>query len=724
MKIQPKRLWQLILFCAALTLLCFVYANFGGATAYAQTGNNVSFALLNVGERTMRGPFDGTQIDFALPADWQLTGGGELHLNFATYLPSWSKQAGGTPTPRSVGGLLNVSFNNILIGTLQLGKDGETSVTLPISSTAWLTATLDNPDARQALNFELNTNEPCGTEPTTVIVHPSSYFLLPHRNIAPVTDLKRLPYPIVQRSFSPDTAVLVMPDRPTVGELQGVLTLAAGLGRMSSGNLNLTYTTAAGLNDNLVKSGHLIFVGKPSSLPQLPQTTLPAPISGQTFSNAEILADDGVLQMAVSPWNAAKVMLLVSGQSDAGVIKASQAAVGGLIRTNNQGNLAIVAQVQSNPAQLVSGQDHPLADLGYGSQTLWGPGLRDVTYYFETPYDQAVAGEAYLDLVFANSALLDYDQSVLNVSLNDNLVGSLRFSDRTTRISSWRLNLPTSAFRPGLNTLYLEANLQPAPVCLNTRDLRLWFNVRPESNLHFTLGPSQSATRRFQLSDFPSPFSPELDRTAFVLAENDPDGWNVAAQLGYELGRRTQGTLISLVAAYANNVPEPIRQQRDLLLVGRASTLPILGELTTAMPGPFDAGSDIANEPGAEIKFRVSKDTPVGYLQLFPAPWNKDRSVLAVLGNSDQGFRWASAALTNPILRAKLSGNFAVINGTQIQMISAPTQANAGATPAAPAAATATSAPTGIPILLGLFIAGGAGILALVVLAIILLRRK
>ncbi len=344
------------------------------------------------------------------------------------------------------------------------------------------------------------------------------------------------------------------------------------------------------------------------------------------------------------------------------------------------------------------------------------------------PYDQVVSEDAYLDLVFGNSAVLDYEQSVLNVSLNDQLVGSLRFSDRTTRVSNWKLNLPASAFHPGINSLYLEASLQPASVCLNTRDLRLWFSVRPESNLHFTLGPAPTTaanTRPLNLQDFPSPFYPELDRAAVILAEGDPAGWKVAAQLAFDLGRRSRGGPIDLVANYGNSVPEKTRQERDLLVVGRASTLPIMKDLSAGMPGPFDAGSDLAKEAGSGVKFRVSQDLAVGYLQVFASPWNPQRTVLAVLGNKEPGLLSASAALTSSVSKDKLNGNFAVVYGSQVQMVAA-ARVSASPTPgpAAPVRTTANSAPTDAAGQWGWLMGGAAGLFALVVLGAILWRIR
>ena len=41
--------------------------------------------------------------------------------------------------------------------------------------------------------------------------------------------------------------------------------------------------------------------------------------------------------------------------------------------------------------------------------------------------------------------------------------------------------------------------------------------------------------------------------------------------------------------------------------------------------------------------------------------------MLAILGNTQQGLNWASSSLIDPILRSKLAGNYAEVNGRQVR---------------------------------------------------------
>jgi hypothetical protein len=668
--ILKQRRFYLVLWALSLVLWA-APAPQSYARGLTDNDDVISFARLGATEKSLRGPFDSAYIDFSLPANWKLGGSAKLQLNLNTFFAGENGAADGTAAGsrkgRTFGGTLQVLLNNVTLSTVLLDQAGERTVTIPITTTALQPA---RGDGRHLLSMLLDTNEPCGVEQyTSVVIRSSSALLLSHQEVTPPTDLARLPFPIFQRSFLPDAATIVVPDAPTAAELQAALSIAAGFGRMTGGALALDLTPATRLTDKLKRSAHLIFVGKPSAFPMLKEAKLTAPLGGDGFVAPGAAADDGVVQMAVSPWNGTKVLLIASGNDD-GVVKAAQAISSGAIRAGERRNLAVIAATRPQAAIASVSVDRTFADLGYGAQQMYGLGGQYAGYRFDIPPGQAISGDAYVDLVFVHTALLDYDQSGVMVSLNDEPIASVRLDDNSTKLGSARLALPASALRPGSNQLTVRADLLPRVVCTDPRSKGLWMVIRPESLLHLPLGPSQASavSKRIDLSSYPSPFTvkPNLSNLAFVLGTDDLAGWNVAAQLAADLGRQMQGTLVDLVAVYGKDLPEQVHKERDLLLVGQPSTLPLVSELGSAMPAPFTTNSAVASDPDATVAYRTAQDASVGYLELFPAPWSSERTVLAVVGSTDQGLAWAGAALTTPKLRGALAGNLAVIQDDQV----------------------------------------------------------
>jgi cellulose synthase operon protein B len=187
--------------------------------------------------------------------------------------------------------------------------------------------------------------------------------------------------------------------------------------------------------------------------------------------------------------------------------------------------------------------------------------------------------------------------------------------------------------------------------------------------LQLPLTPARPFTiRSLSIGEYPTPFtrSPSLSTLAIVLSASDPIGWETALRVVGDLGSRATGSLLYLTAAYADNISDTIRQERDLLVIGRPSTLPIIAEMNDDLAAPFEPGSDRAINRRTQVVFRTGADLEEGYLELLRAPWNNQRVVLSILGTSEQSISWAAQALTNPDLRSRLGGSFALIVDDQV----------------------------------------------------------
>lgn len=659
---------KIVMFVVLMTSI--IGADYGYVSAQGNAENVVNFSVLGQTEIGLQGPFDMKSFSFRVPADWEFLEGGQLHLDFSTFF-----NTGDLSTSSGAGltaGYLQITLNNVSIATITLNQVGDNSIDIPLYAYAW---NLVDPMASSRLEFTVRTPGPCNTafknssNPAgglNVTIHPSSFFLLPHTITSLAVDLRLLPYPVFQNSFAPDSAILIMPDNPTEKELQAAFITSAAFGRLSLGALNLTSTTMKMLDQARISDSHLIFVGKPSEFPLLAQAIWPTQTTEQGFLNTQIGENDGVIQMALSPRSPAKVWIMVSGLSDDGVVKAAQAVANmGNIRIDGNPGLSIVTGVQEMQFDGLGQVDTKFSDLGYNTQNSWGPGIRYTQYIFNIPSGQEVGYDAYLDLIFTHSAMLDFDGAGISVSLNGDYIGSFRFSEQTAQVSKWRLSLPKSSFVQGENRLLISANLVALSSCLPTN--QLWFSSRSDSILHLPLETASVENSRLLLRKYPAPFFPSLDNTAFVVPGNDPSSWFVVSQIAFDLGWKTTGVVINPLVAFADSVPDTIRNERDILLVGRPSLMAnVMRELTVNMPAPFENGNDIANEPPGNFSFDVPDNIAVGYLQIFSSPWNTGKSVLAVNGNGIDGVHLAADALTVSDQFSQLGGNMAVIYKGQI----------------------------------------------------------
>jgi hypothetical protein len=153
---------------------------------------------------------------------------------------------------------------------------------------------------------------------------------------------------------------------------------------------------------------------------------------------------------------------------------------------------------------------------------------------------------------------------------------------------------------------------------------------------------------------------------AFVLPKSNTSTWKLAGQLAYELGRTANPLISNLEAVYADDVPQQVLAQDSLIIIGKASTVPLLSELNQQLPAPFDPKTDTASESNMQVIYRIPQGMSVGYLQLLNSPYNVEKPILVLAGNTDEGVGLAANALLQNDLNSQLTGVFAVTNGTQI----------------------------------------------------------
>jgi hypothetical protein len=171
------------------------------------------------------------------------------------------------------------------------------------------------------------------------------------------------------------------------------------------------------------------------------------------------------------------------------------------------------------------------------------------------------------------------------------------------------------------------------------------------------------------LSNYYVPFVADatLGSTAFVLPREDASAWGAAIRLAGRLGAAANGTIFNPAAFYGDELPTEAFSEYNLLAIGRASSLPFIAELGDALPVPFENGRDIPADTGLDVAYRISKGyDSAGYLEILPSPLNDEHVILAVLGNDPQGIAWSVSALSDISLSGQLSGNFALINDTQL----------------------------------------------------------
>ena len=630
----------------------------------AQGINGITFDELGYNERIMIGPYDLETILFSTPSTWQMTSG-TIILHYAT---------GGTFSGESldsagwVGGSIFIFFNEILIDTILLDRTGEATVDIQIPATAFEPVT---DDGRHILTILFDASFTCDYEDfqETLFISSDSALLLEHQDKTPPIDLSQFPIPIYQPN-SPVTTdlTIVVPDQPSEAELQAALDISAGLGFVAGGGLNINLVALGELTEDILGSDNILFVGLPSMVSTFQDVMFPIPISdGELIVNGSE-AEDGIIQIAQSPWNTANVVLLVSGNTEVGVVKAAQVVGTGTIIPSGRNDVSVITQV--NPKTTVSIlENRTLGDLGYANETMAGVLGQYLVYYFNASIEQAYSTGAYIDFVTSHSDLLDYERSGLTLLLNDAAIGSLRFDKDSEQISTTRIQILPQTLNHGINRLEILGDLKPVYDCYSGDIQDTWVTISESTLIHLPSDSQQiNIGKNLDLQNllYTIPTSENLERVAFIFSRDDSKSWEYASKIANYLGQNSQISAADLRAAFADDVPDELLQERNLIVIGRASRLPIIEQMNDALPAPFETDSDEVVQPEMLVNYRILPDVSAGYIQLLQSPWNSDLAILMVMGNTEEGVSLAEEALLNDTLLNQLRGNFSIVFGNQV----------------------------------------------------------
>jgi hypothetical protein len=652
-------------------LLCTILLATTMSDTYAQTQTNngvVTLADLGKTEVSLNGPFDTATLSFGLPADWKFNGNAQVNLNITTAFNSVSQNG----VAQAFGGTLTVSYNRTTVTTISLNEVGTFDYVIEIPAALLISPRVDG---LTELKFILNSGVSCTADQRmNVIINTTSRISFSYEEQKPDTSLSSFPRPIVQSSIFPDQALVVIPDNPSAMELQSAFTVASGFGNLSAGKLGLGLVTISKLTVEQKAATHLIFVGKAASIPTLAELALPLDVKNGAFLFPDGSQDNGVIQMVNSPWAVRNVVLVVSGNTDLGTLKAAQAMSTGVFQENTSPNLAIVEDIQDTAAPTPLITDQTFGDLGYSAQQFNNRGIDSQSYNIYIPSGSTLSTDAYLELAFGHSALLDYNISGIVVLLNGQPIGSVRFNDASAgqAINRIRVAIPPSVAIPGDNTIEIRASLEPLDNCTDPNLRGLWAVVWPDSRLHLPFTSSKLNTQlTLDLSAYPAPmiFDSTLGTTALVFQRKDLESWSTFIRVASYLGDRSNGSITKLGVFFDDELVGVDLSQYNIIVVGRPSQLAVMDKLNDVLPVPFEKGSDIPQGKFLQVTYQIPPEIPIGYVELMPSPWNSEKVLIAAFGNTVPGVNLGISALVDSILRSQLAGDFAVINDVRVQTV-------------------------------------------------------
>ncbi len=616
----------------------------GDTSAQEASPFSVDLAFSTLGYSTVQlsGDRQGRWFNFSLPQNLRLQPGSYLELTITH-----------TPDVPSKPSALSISLNNVPLEIVPLTAENADLTTYRYSVDDILTP------GRNRLQITLDTGATCEEQGASVIVAilDSSLLHLEYGLTQYAADLSLYPLPFYEESFQAVETLLVLPDDPTPVELSAAATLSAGLGAYSRGEARLAITTASALTPELQEQDHLIVIGTPERNPLLEQLSLPRSISSETLE-----PEWGVLQALPSPWNPYRMTLVVSGLTEAGVLKAAQALNRPLRFPGLKGPVAVVAEVQPPPEEQEQTQvvNQTLADMGNDDEILYGAQPQTITYYFYLPMGWRLQSDPRFVLAFNHSRAVDPQNSVVDVSLNGVPLESVLLDDSNAEDGILEIELSPWALQSGTNRLRVdvEMNRIQGTKCGDLLDSRLWTVLRKDSYLHLAYTRTDFSPH---LGLFPYPFHSNPNLTDLLIVTPDTVSASLLQDLmtlATEMGANARGDFIEMNVQSASDVSAQMLSDYHLIFLGTPTTHSLIAQINDLLPQPFEEDTGLLKPVIDSVALVPDPSRTLGLLEEIPSPWNADNTLLVITGTAEEGVGWALQVLLN--YTGKLKGNLAI----------------------------------------------------------------
>jgi hypothetical protein len=645
------------------------YAQTEFIQALPEEGLDIEFSKIGLpADSVLNGSFEEIKLVFSLPTSWELKPGGLINLNISNYFANLiAGQTAAIPSNILVGEL-SIWLNGSKLGSLPLKDSGGYSYSINLDEKSFQN------QVHQGLNellFRWDASISCGYDvASTVTILPSSKIHFQYQVNTILPDLNQFPIPFYQdRSIQPQKITILVPDQPSESELQSALNIAAGFGKFSKGNMTIDLATFDQLSKDGNSGNNLIVVGTLANLRNVKDSAFGSSVVSQ-ITSLPSSDDEGVVMGFSSPWKTDSVLLIVTGKTDSGILKAATAVSSGSLASSSEKNIVIVKEIIQNGTQTAKKDDVLFSELNQQTIEITNYGQNRLEIPFTIPKNGLFSAEAYLDLYINHSKLIDYNQSGLWVSLNGMPIGSVRFSDQTSETTLARFIFPPSAIKTIFNKIEIETNLTSRNMCTNPGVSDHWITILGDSYIHIPMSQESSKWRILSsIGDFPQPFAFDegLGSTTIVTEKDDSQSWKVAAALAFNLGAEMQSGTYHLAVRFSDGFNLESSKDQQLIIIGLTNRIPFSTKVNDLLPVQFNPDGSLMDINKLKIAYDIKNGQPLGYLELLNLPTSPQSEALLILGANADGLTKAGQALLDTAKREQmLHSNFVLIQDEKL----------------------------------------------------------
>ena len=612
----------------------------------------------------LNGPYQETTATFSLPPDWKIKSDVlmelQVQVEFQSVMEAFTS-GDSAYQPVNQEGVMQVLVNGVSVTKTIFKESGTQTLTFTLAADS-----LKENMAENVISISWDAAEACANDVTSYLeVSPESTIRIPYEAKPSGMVLTDFPKPFYDSTLIqnyPTAFILTNPGGES--ELSALMAVSAGLGKQSLGKLKYDVFTAAEALDKDLADDHIILIGQKSDVAKFLGEK--AAELNDAISAAGEKKGAGIIWYSPSPWNPGRTMLVISGEDEPSLLKSSAVISSSDLVPYSDGNLAVISDLTSAAGEEQLKIDYTLGDLKTEGNPLHveGLGVTTLIFPFHVPGDVQVTSEAFLELYFRHSQLLNYLRSGLSVSINGRRIGTIRFNDNSAENGLTRILLPPNIILPQKNELELTFSLTGQDLCADQRSGDYWVTIFDQSYLH--LPPElavETKARGTAFNSLPGIFlkGKGMSDLAFVNSGESFDNWRYASKIAFLLGSFTDEQILSPTAMSVEAMPDQTIPA-NVILIGLKDGLPAQAQVNQLQPVPFNASTSMDTLTINDTRFNVAAGNDYGFLELGVDPTTGNH-VLSVMGNTPAGLDNAFQSLQGLLLSAnKPTSNVRIID--------------------------------------------------------------